>query len=72
MKILSASPLRATVKIEQEDSSSADECLSEEEDFARKGLKTLISKYSRERKSPIKDDSEVLRNYGQEFLHSFR
>ena len=44
-KIMSASPLRATVKIEQHDSSSADEVPSDYEDFDRNGPKTLLSEY---------------------------
>jgi len=55
---LSASPIRATLKIDQGNSSSDLERVSDDEEIIKERSKTLLSNYSKERRrSPIKDDS---------------
>jgi len=57
-RILSASPIRATMKIDQGSSSSDLERVSDDEEIIKERRKTLLSNYAKEkRKSPIKDDS---------------
>jgi len=55
---LSASPIRATLKIDQGNSSSDLERVSDDEEIIKERSKTLLSNYAKERRrSPIKDDS---------------
>ena len=71
VKIMSASPFRATIKINTEPAEEHEsEQESDEEEFAREtqSQATCLTNYAKNRESPIKDDSEVLRKHSDEFL----
>ena len=72
VKLISASPFRATVKVQDHPDSVSDRG-SEDEDFARDTVpqKSFLNSYAKERQSPIKDDSLLLRSHRDEILDNF-
>jgi len=67
---MSASPFRATVKIEAEESEQSDEY---DEEFDRQSnASSFLTTYSKARQpSPIRDDSQSLRSRGEQTLNNF-
>ena len=80
MNIISASPYRATIKVDTPIKSAfnkhaEDDQNSEEDDFARSGTlndppMTFLSTFNKDRESPIKDDSTVMREKGDDYLQN--
>ena len=72
LKLVSVSPYRAIVKIENQDSVDREE---EEEELQRaeyeEGEKPRTTLSERRQRSPIKADSEYLRNQRDRFLRTF-
>ena len=64
-RLVSASPFRASVKLDKNQNLNQDS--DEEDGFEREELPELL----KTRESPIKDDSQLLRNTKTEFLTNF-
>jgi len=67
-KVVSASPFRATVRLDQDQ--LADNQSEEDDDFER-DVRSEMKRTHELHQSPIRDDSEVLRNQRDNYLSSF-
>lgn len=68
-RIIHASPFRATIRIDETFGSDVDFDRDLQEDSPKD---SPLQSYRQGRKSPIKEDSVMMRGYSNEFLRSFQ